>query len=243
MSYKVHFVGLVCFFKEQGARLALLPDGTTPPAGIDPHYPSILVPPEAVQGSAGWDAVSNPHPGIYYPPSSTIVIEEMDVAGNLDVSQHDTALPHLREIEPSFAIDPETAQTSARLPIRQGTLTVHSIPGGDALITEAVVPHEADFTVTVTPTDGSAVRTIRLSAGSEVIIGNMAKGGVYKRAVPSTDPQFSHFRIYEKLCTNDVMLPNPSNVRSFAPPDTNHWFFVDQREISLDTACTNTGCC
>jgi len=243
MSYKVHFVGLVCFYKEPGARLALLPDGLTPPQGIDAHYPSILVAPDVIADSQGWPDDSDTQQGIFYLPPCTISIEGMDTPGDLDVSGHDDALPQLRQIDPAFQIDPQSASTSARLNIRQGTLTAHSIPKGDALVSQLVVPHEGAFTITVTPTGPSPARTLRLQAGAEVIVGNMAAGGVYERAVPPEDPQYSHFRIYEKLSVNVVTLPAPSSLSALSAPDTNHWFFVDQRGISLDTACTNTGCC
>lgn len=243
MSYKVYFVGLVCFYKEHGARLALLPDGVTPPAGVDPHYPSIIVAPDAIEEPDGWNDDFDTERGIFYPPHCTIAIEGMDTAGELDLSQHEGVLPQLREIESSFTIDPERAQTSARLTIRQGTLSAHSVPGGEAVISQLVVPHDGPFTITVTPIDGTAPRTLRLRAGTEVIIGNMAKGGVYERAVPSKDPQLSHFRIYEKLSLNPVTLRDPSSVRTLSKPDAKHWFFVDQKGINLEIACTNTGCC
>lgn len=245
MSYKVYFLGLVCFYRLHGTRLALLPDGTTPPQGVDPHYPSIIVAPEAIEDAQGWGSnpVTDTERGIFFLPHCTIAMDGMDSSGELDVSQHDGVLPQLRQIDTNFEIDPESAQTSARLTIRQGRLTVHAIPGGEALISQLVVPHEGPFTITVTPADAGSPRTLRLRAGTEVIVANMGKGGVYLREGRTDDPLHSHFRIYEKLSGNAVTLTKPSAVASLPRPETSHWYFRSQRGINLDVECTNTGCC
>jgi hypothetical protein len=245
MSYKVYFLGLVCFYRVRGGRLALLPDGTTPPAGVDPHYPSIIVAPEAIEDAQGWgsNASTDTERGIFFLPHCTISMDGMEGTGELDVSQHEGALPQLRQINSNFEIDPERAQTSARLTLRQGTLTAHAIPGGEALISQLVIPHESSFTITVTPTDGSSPRTLRLQGGTEVIVANMGKQGVYPRAGRVEDPEHSHFRIYEKLSVNPVTLTKPSAVAALPKPDSRHWYFLAQRGINLDIECTNTGCC
>lgn len=242
MPYKVHFVGLVCFYKESGARQALLPDGEhSPPAGVDPHYGSILVAPEAIEQSSGWSSDVDTARGIFYVPPCSIAIEGMDAPGVLDTSAHDNLLPQLRQIDPDFEIDPDQAETIARLHIRQGTLSARTISGGSAAISQLIVPHDGAFTITVTPRDGSAARTLRMAAGAEVVIGNMARGGSYARAVPLEEN--NHFRIYEKLSIRPVTLSEPASVQTFSQPESQHWFFVDQGPINLHTSCSNTGCC
>lgn len=245
MSYKVNFLGLVCFYRVHGGRLVLLPDGTTPPQGVDPHYPSIIVAPEAIEAAEGWgsNAVTDTERGIFFLPHCTIAMDGMDTSGELDVSQHQNALPQLSQIDANFQIDPERAQTSARLTIRQGRLTAHAVPGGEALISQLVVPHEGPFTITVTPTAAGSPRTLRLRAGTEVIVANMGKGGIYLREGRTNDPAHSHFRIYEKLSVQSVTLTKPPAVAALPKPETSHWYFLSQREINLDVECTNTGCC
>ena len=59
MPYQVQFVGLVCFYRERGARLALLPDGRLPDDGIEPHQASIMVDPDSVEASNGWGHIGD----------------------------------------------------------------------------------------------------------------------------------------------------------------------------------------
>jgi hypothetical protein len=240
MPYKVQFVGLVCFYRQGGARLALLPDGRNPGFGIDPHKASILVDPTAVEESDGWANDANTSRGIYFLPECSISIEPLDTAGTLDTSAHDAFLPQLRQIDPSFEIDPDTAATIARLPVRQGTLSVHTVPEGDALMSQLLVPHDGTITVTVTPKDGPP-RSLCLAAGTEILLGNMADGGIYTEAAQSD----GHFRIYEKLSAsaNPVALQEPSTVPAAEPSDSDHWFFQLAQPINLSVSCSNTGCC
>lgn len=239
MPYKVQFVGLVCFYRENGARLVLLPDGTDPGPGIDKHVASILVDPEAVQDVVGWTGDDATARGIYSLPACSISIEGADTPGTLDTSAHDGILPQLSQINQDFEIDPDQAETIARLYVRQGTLSVWCIPGGDALISQLVVPHDATITVTVTPNDGSATRSLLLAAGTEILLGNMADGGVYN----TSDGVDGHFQIYEKLSVNQVSLEDPATVSSAEPSDSDHWFFRLAQPINLSVSCSNTGCC
>lgn len=241
MPYKVQFLGLVCFYRDGNDRQALLPDGRDPGPGIDPHYASILVEPDAVDsgGTSGWPVNADTERGIYELPPCSISIETADVPGTLDTSAHDGVLPQLRQIDPNFEIDPDRAQTIARLSIRQGALSARCVPGGEALMSQLVVPHEGPITVTVTPIDSSPTRTLRLAPETEILIGNMAKHGVY-----ADNPQVDgHFRIYEKLTFRTVSLTEPSTIEGAPPPDTDHWYFRIAQPINLSVSCTNTGCC
>lgn len=239
MPYKVQFVGLVCFYRENGSRQALLPDGRDPALGLDRHFASILVDPASVQESTGWTSDSDTERGIYMLPKCSISIEGADTPGILDISEHDKVLPQLKAINHDFEIDPEGADIVARLSIRQGKLVARRVPMGKALMSELEVPHDGSITVTVRPSEGSP-RTLRLAPGTEILLGNMAKDGVYGTSQP-TD---GHFRIYEKLGRRPpVPLPGPGIVQAAEESDSEHWLFRTAGPISLTVSCTNTGCC
>lgn len=239
MPYKVQFVGLVCFVRDHGGRTAFLPDGRIPPAGVEPHYGSIVVAPDSVTGAQGWPDQEGTSRGVYSFDPSSISIEGADVAGSLDTSGHDGLLPELRRINPDFTIDPSVAQTIGRLAIRQGTLRAYRIPGGTSVISELEVSHDGNTQITVTPDDGSAVRTIRLQPGTEIAITNMARGG-YDRIVEEN----GHFQIYGKLSARrPIQLDEPLTVANVAPSPSQHVLFARKVPIGLSVSCSNTGCC
>lgn len=241
MPYKVQFVGLVCFYRDGASRQALLPDGRNPGNDIAPHYPKLIVDPGAVESVAGWPSDEQTQRGIYALPDSIITIEGMDSAGTLDTSAHDGLLPQLREIDPNFEIDLDSAQTVARLHVRQGVLSARQVPGGTAIMSQLVVPHNGSIDAVVTPRDGSSALTLRLAAGTEILIGNMSEHGIYDEGVAID----RHFEIYAKLSSNPVSLqdPDPATVASVSPPETNHWLFTRASPINLSVSCSNTGCC
>src|SRR4051794_32036435 len=142
MPYKVQFVGLVCFYREHGSRLALLPDGRDRALGLDRHIASLNVAPDSVEESTGWPADKNAKRGIYTLPECTLSIEGTDVPGTLDVTDHDGVLPQLKQIDRDFEIDPDKAATVARLRIRRGKLIVRRVPNGKALMSQLEVPHD-----------------------------------------------------------------------------------------------------
>ncbi len=239
MPYKVQFVGLVCFLREQGGRRVLLPDGRNPDNGIDPHYASVVVNAAAVEESTGWngDVIK---PGMFRLPPCWLSIEGVDTGGTFDAANHYGVLPELRDIDSNFEIDPAQAQTIAQLQIKQGTLAAYRIPGGDALISQLDVPHDGSITVTVTPRDGSPQRTIRFAAGTEIAVANMAGDDIYETDV---EPQ-GHFRIYERLSVNDVTLNAPQEAAVVAPrSQSQHLLFMGASPITLSHECSNTGCC
>lgn len=239
MPYKVQFVGLVCFYRENGSRLALLPDGRNPDPGIDPHYGSIIVAPESVEASSGWPDNEDTRRGIYALDPCSISIEAASAPGTLDFSAHEGLLPQLRAIDPNFEIDPPRAQTIARLYLRNGRLSAYQLPGGSAVMSQLEVLHDGSITVAISADDGSPSRMLRLAAGTEILLGNMAKHGVYDSEVHDHD----HFRIYEKLSVRPVSLHAPAAVSSLVTAPTNHWFFCEARPINLSIDCSNTGCC
>jgi hypothetical protein len=241
MPYTVQFVGLVCFYREPGGRQALLPDGRRPPAGVEPHVASIEVAPEDVLDVTGWNGSEDAAHGRYLLPPCSIELEGADVPGPLDTSLHDDYVPRLARINPEFEIDPDRAETIARLRVRRGVLQAFRIPGGDATISQLDVPHDGEIQVRVTPRDGSPERRLRLRAGTEVLIANMAESG-YLTVTPKS-AQDSHFRIYEKLSTRQVTLHEPESIPAVPPSQSQHATFLRGEPIALSTDCTNTGCC
>ncbi|MEA2415006.1 MAG: hypothetical protein QOI58_1663 [Thermoanaerobaculia bacterium] len=240
MPYKVQFVGLVCFYREAGARQALFPDGRDPGGGIAPHYPKLIVDPEAVQSAVGWSEDEQTQRGIYALPECDLTLEAADVAGTLDTSQHDGLLPQLQRIDPNFEIDPETAQAVVRLRLRNGALSAHTVPGGSAIVSQMLVPHDGAITIDVKPRDGSAPRSLRLAPATEIVLGNMAEHGIYDRTLADDD---RHFLIYEKLSSRPVTLREPNDVAAVDTLDSRHWMFVAAAPINLSISCSNTGCC
>lgn len=235
MPYKVQFVGLVCFLRERGGRRVLLPDGRNPGDGIDPHYAAIVVAPDSVETATGWNGDASD--GTFRLPPCSISIQAADIEGVLDAGDH--VLPELRAIDPNFEIDPQTADTIAQLQLRQGTLKSFRIPGGDALISELAVPHDGSVQITVTPKDGSAERTIRVAAGTEIAVANMAGDDIY---TDEAEPH-GHFRIYERLSVRPVSLTTPNSTPGAPPSQSQHVLFMRQNPIGLSHDCSNTGCC
>src|SRR5437879_6550333 len=127
MTYKVQFVGLVCFLRENGGRFVLLPDGRQPPPNVDAHTASLIVAPGSVEDASGWNGDADAPNGRFTLPPCALTVEDADIAGTLDTSAHDGLLPQLKRIDPNFTIDPETAKTIAKLHVRQGTLTAYAI--------------------------------------------------------------------------------------------------------------------
>lgn len=238
MPYQVQFVGLVCFYRDNGTRHALLPDGRNPGDGIEPHVASIEVASGAVLEATGWNASADMARGSFVLPPCSIQLEGADAAGTLDTSEHDQLLPQLRQIDPNFEIDLAQSETIARLHLRRGALKAYRIPGGTAAISQLDVPHDGEITVTVTPRDGSGVRTLRLAPGTEILIGNMAQSGYFGASTYN-----NHFKIYERLSVRSVTLNEPESVPPVPPSLSQHAAFLRGNPIGLSTDCTNTGCC
>lgn len=241
MSYSVQFVGLACFFRDPrtpNERCVLLPDGRDPGDGIEPHFASIVVASDAVEGAVGWkeEEVSN---GIFLLPPCSIVFEGADAPGLLDTKNHDGRLPQLRRMDPNFTIDRTRAQTIATVDIRRGTLSAYRVPGGTAVISQLDVPHEGSITVTITPREeGSTARSIRLKPGTEIVLKNTAHD------YPSVREANAHFRIYEKLSASPHVRLTEPEARSDVPPSqSRHALFMRRRMAGLAMTCSNTGCC
>ena len=241
MPYTVQFVGLVCFYRESDGRQALLPDGRVPADGIEPHVATIEVAPGDVLDMTGWNGSEDAAHGRYLLPPCSIDLEGVDVAGSLDTSLHDNYLPRLAQINPNFEIDPDRAETIARLRVRRGVLKAYRIPGGTATISQLDVPHDGEINVQVTPRDGSQQRQLRLKPGTEVLIANMAETG-YLMDTPKGERD-AHFRIYEKLSGQPVTLHVPDSVPDVPPSPSQHATFLRGEPIALSTDCSNTGCC
>ena len=236
MSFKVQFVGLVCFYRDREGHVAMLPDGRQPGPGIDPHFASIAVDPDAIIDASGWDEQSRAS-GMFTLPPCAVSVEGLDTPGPLDTSAHEGHLPRLGRIDPNFQIDPETAQTIATVPIRQGTFAAYRVPGGSAVMSEVHVPYDSDIRIAVIPRD-SAPRSLTIRAGAEIAITNTA--GDYRRSHEQED----HFRIYEKLSSRPVTLTVPAEVTTLLTESpSEHFLFSEGVSIALTADCSNTGCC
>lgn len=247
MPYQVQFVGLVCFFREREARLALLPDGRTPDAGIDPHFGTIIVDPKEALDKSGWDGVPGATNGNFpLVEPCQILLSGATAPGNLDSAQQDRALPQLKQINSEIEIDPSRAQTIARVPIRQGRLTAHRVPGGTALISQLDLPHDGPIEILIKLDDGTAERKIVLAPGTEIVIANMAQGGIY-REPRVRNGAGQHFKIYERLGVHPVPLSEPSKVAllndEVTESTSTHILFSRRGPISIYSDCSNTGCC
>ena len=152
----------------------------------------------------------------------------------------------MRQINSNFEIDPARAQTIAKLRIRQGKLTVRSVPGGTALISQLDVPHDGPIDIVVRSDDGLPERTITLAPGTEIAVANMAHGNLYREARRHgpKNSKGSHFKIYEKLSVRkDVTLTDQPDVTPAPESESKHVLFRSRRAITLYTDCSNTGCC
>jgi hypothetical protein len=242
MPYQVQFVGLVCFYKDGRSRQALLPDGREPGHGIEPHAGSVEVDPKCVIEAAGWGVSKDTEHGRYLLPPCSIVIEGAEAdsshSGDLDTSQHEGRLPMLSAIDRNFEIDPDRAETIARVRIQRGVLAAYRIPGGTASISQLQIPHDGEIHIRVLPRDDSPERRLLLKPGTEVVIANMGRSGYL-----TNSPHNSHFRIYEKLSTQPVTLHEPEILPDVPPSLSQHVTFQRHAPISLSSDCTNTGCC
>jgi hypothetical protein len=240
MPYSVQFVGLVCFYRELGGRLALLPDGRNPGKGIDPHYGSLVVAADSIEEAetANWVGVKGVRDITFPLVPCHLIIEGADVDGALDTTGH--VLPQLRDIDKNFEIDPPRAKTIAQIRIRQGTLTSYLIPGGAAAMSQLDVAHDGPIRIKMKPDDGSPECTIVAKPGTEIAITNMARGSVYDEAPAGNG---SHFKIYEKLSVNPVSLKEPPAIAALTESHSRHPLFSRRGPIGLYVDCSNTGCC
>jgi len=238
--YKVQFVGAICFLRQNGSRLALLPDGSD----IRPkHLARIVVDPGMVTDEANWPRRNRVQRnlGEYRLPSCTVTLSGVDQPGQLDTSDHERRMPRLQNLQPLFRIDPNLADTVATIPIRQGTLIAFRYPKtldepDASIISELRVNHDGPITVVVTPRDGSAVRTLLLEPGTEIAIAN---------DTPDDESIAEHFQIYEKLADDPRArlepMPPPNPPRLLPPSRSEHRIF--NGIIDDDLQCPNTGCC
>jgi hypothetical protein len=245
--YKVDFVGLVCFFKEPGARRALLPDGRNPENGIEPHFVHLVVQPTKITAAAGPWTIAEVTNGVFDLPPCTIELEgadKPDPASPLDTSQHDGFIPSLQAIDPGFQIDLAKARTAARIPIHRGALRAFRYPGSNAknadvaVVSELRVPHDGPIDVTVRPDDGSPPLTLTLQPSTEIVIANVSNPLIIFRRGPS------HFQLYGQLATGPVAIDNPI-LNTLGPPrlPSQHVYFAGIGSKAQGADCGNTGCC
>ncbi|HEU4888466.1 MAG TPA: hypothetical protein VFV49_11295 [Thermoanaerobaculia bacterium] len=242
MPYKVQFVGLICFFRENGNRVALLPDATQ---AAPVHIGRIVVDPNSViEAETTWPVRPKIQRqlGEFRLPRCSVSMSGADQAGALVTMNHESRLHGLQAINQAFAIDTTFANTIATVPIRQGTLEAFRYPRtpnhpDSSVISQLDLDHSDKITITVTPRDGSEVRTIVLQPNTEVAIAN---------DIPGDHAPHDHFHIYELL---DSHIPHPP-LGETPPTQTDpeiplspslHRIF--DGIIDNDLLCPNTGCC
>jgi hypothetical protein len=239
MSYKIQYVGMVCFLNQaDGSKLALLPDGRQETPA---HIARIVVSPMKVISETGWRRGPVDRAlGRFVVPACSISIEGADQSGTLDATSHQ-GLPRLQQLRSGFTINPVTARTVATMEIRQGTLQSFLYPGaGDSpttsIISQLDVAHAGPITITITPTGRNVrQRTIVLQPGTEIAILNDSVGDT--RAAP-------HFHIYDMLTDSNVSVGDtvpPTPVGMLPESPSRHHVFGGQ--IDGNDLCPNTGCC
>jgi hypothetical protein len=215
----------------------MLPDGREPGPGIDPHQALIVVDSDAVTAVSGWPDGAR-DTGRFELPPCEVILEGADVEGTLDTSRQEPFLPHLGRINREFRIDPERAETIATIPIRRGVMEAHRVPRSRAVMSQLEVPHDGAIRITVKPRDGSPVRSITVAAESEIAVLNTAEtyGGA--------DEHNGHFRIYEKLGAQRVLLAEPEDVAATLQESVSECVvFTTAMSAGLTASCSNTGCC
>lgn len=240
MPYTVQFVGVICFLRQNGGRLAMMADGRrfTPR-----HVARIELRRADIRSESGWTrSPLQVRRGQFVLPQCSLTIEGADQRGAFDATQQELHLPRLQVLENSFQIDPAAARTVATIPIRQGTLRAFRYPASPDLphisvISELTVPHDGTITVTATPRNGAPPQTILLEPGTEIVIVNDSM---------SLGRGQNHFHIYDQLNT----APPPRVSLGQVPPPTpppiprsmsEHPAF--NRLIDGNDSCPNTGCC
>jgi hypothetical protein len=245
VDYTVMFVGLT-FFKDEGKRgmRVLLPDGSRAKQfGIDPHYASIAAAQDSVLSVSGWkgEEIETEHSKIeFYFPQGKVSLGGADTPGKIDAARQMKVLPKLKKINRKFNLDPAGTNAVADMTICQGEFGIYRMPGTPddgtgALVSLLKVPHAQDFTVTVTPRDGSENRTIEFKAGSEIAFVNTSR-----HAVP-TESYDRHFEIYGELSLVHVKLtPRKTPLRTPLLPTRNPTFFAPEPMLT-GPGCSNAG--
>lgn len=232
MSFVVTFVGLINFYdRGRQGKLLLLPNGTVGPlpgTDIPLHFAGIFALRDQVRDFS-WAGLEEdtPLPGVQHFPilnPSTIQISGIEPgSGRVDPSRQDGFIPVLQTIVHNFnaqngiagdfTIDPEHADTIAKIPVGQGILEAF-IFGRDSIVSRLTVP--GSDLVQITADDGQEVKTLTLRKGSEIVISNLSKPAVVAPIAEATaqDPMRSHFRIYAKLDVNR----RPDGLIEPAPP-------------------------
>lgn len=260
MGYKVIFLGLVNFFDPQtgSGKLLLLPDGRNPAnPHIPPHSANIFVIDPQIQDSSQWPAEPDPvcaHINVSkfaISTPSTITLSAQEVTGSssgggsrgrLNTSKQDGLVPLLKGIDPQFEIDENDVDTIAQIPIIEGELAAFKL-ADEAVVSQLSVKFDDLMTITMTPDDGSAAKTLILRKGAEIVIGNTSKIG----HAPAPD-EVSHFFLYGQLekhrdgsrLVEPPLNPTLDEISSAHP----YIAFIRDSQLAVPLpGCSVTGCC
>jgi hypothetical protein len=245
-TYDVLFIGLICFLK--GDREALMPDGRTPPDGVAPHNPYIVVDPSSITGRRGWEttdpqSIAFMERGIFTLPKCRVEMTRATEVGKLNASHHDKFVPKLIDSDPNVRVDPRTARTVVRIKIGSGTLEALRTPTAEpedddvAIITRLRVEHGGPIVVTVHGEGEKDPRILELAAGTDIALANVA-------FPHSTVDTGDHFQIYGRLTVKGE-IGTPRRVAPRVPRlEPTHTIFGLGIPISDGkTPCGTQGCC
>jgi len=242
--YKILFVGLVCLFRQDGGRIALLPDASSDPVK---HVARIAIdsPGNIVQASSNWPASAKATGDFLLTEACTIQFEDADVADPAHPLQ--TAKLPLG-MRPGFEIDPAAPNAIAQVPIMRGTLTALLYPGSDkgnpaaSVITQVDVPHRGNIHVKVTSRNGT-VRTIELKPNTEIAVVNDVD--MRTRRQLAEVGGLDHFHIYQRLGKAESVNvgTTPPTPLGYQVSQSRHRVFAGAAGVVDGIRCPNTGCC
>jgi hypothetical protein len=250
-TFDVLFVGLTCFMRDE--RLALMPDGRTPPRDKDgrevaPHFPYVVVDPAAITDKSGWDTEDEQlldfmARGIFRLPKCRVEIQPANTPGNLDAEQHDRFVPKLSASNENLRVDSRKANAVVRFEIRRGTLETRRSPTAlrddtdVAMVSRLRVEYDGPVVVEVYEKGVEKPRTLSLQPETNVVLANISfPQDLMKRG--------SHYSIYGQLDANRTvgaavpMAPPVPNIES------NYHIFTLGLPFNDGTAsCGVQGCC
>jgi hypothetical protein len=253
-TFDVLFVGLTCFV--QSKRVALMPDGRTPPrdqAGkeVASHFPYIVVDPAAIRDAKGWETDDQQlldfmERGIYRLPKCRVEINPANTPGDLDTTQHDTNAPKLFQAgDRNGGVDPGKANAVVRFQVGRGVLETRRSPNSlqtdadVAMVSRLRVEHDGPVVVEVYGEGEKDPRFLSLDPHTNVAVANIS--------FPADNTKLgSHFSIYGQLTTSRTIgtaVPMAPAVPRIESPDDYQIFRLALPFNDGSASCGVQTCC